>query len=1146
MSGPFGSSQWMYQSARDFYEFPLEQSLKFNDDDSSYLSWTPASAGNRKTWTWSGWVKRGNISLSAPATLFSAGTGGSGDSARLCLQFKQDDTLITDMGGIGQYNQSNSVYRDTSAWYHIVWKFDVTQSTAADRSILYVNGERISDQNLRSFTQNADHQVNAATVHRIGALTNVLTHWADLYLAEVNFIDGQALDPTSFGEFKSGVWIPKDPSGLTYGTNGFRLSFQNDTVSEGFNTVTYSGTSATHAINGIGFEPDFVWIKARTGGGNHYLTDAVRGTTKGLQTNLTASEVTNTDVITSFNSDGFTLGTDATSNNANISGRTYVAWCWDAGSGSAASNTDGSITSNVKANPDYGFSIVGYTGNGSTGATVGHGLNSAPEMLIVKNRDISDNWAVYHSGIGATHGINLNATTAAFDWDRYWNDTAPTSSVFTVGGPIVDAQVNGNGNDIIAYAFHSVTNYSKVGSYTGNGSTQTITTGFKPAFLLVRNATLSGVYWAIYDNTRDTQDPNNKRLFPNVSNAEESSTSVDEVTFTSTGFTVNSGGTANQNGATIIYYAVADTRDNAFWRDQSGNGNDWQPNNLTYQDSLPDSTTNNFAVLNPVIRPYTVTSVEAKSEGNLKISNTGSGVTGSGWATFNVNSGKWYYETVVVAAGGNIWIGWSNDATKAALGTYTAPLRDYGYTYKKDGNKCNNSATGTSYGASYTTGDIIGVALDIDAGTLEFYKNGVSQGVAFTGVSANGGFTAGASIDPATTTVVMNFGQDSSFAGNKPAQGNTDDNGIGDFYHPVPSGYLALAASNLPNPTIDPAQDDVPSDYFNTVAYSGNSTERTINVGFQPDFTWIKTRSRASNHNLVDAVRGVKKLLSSNNTDAELTEADTAGIDGFVSNGFTLEDATFYEDVNVTGQTYVAWNWLAGNGTSSNTDGSITSTVSVNQKAGFSVVSWTGNGSANQTAGHGLGVKPKLKITKSRSISENWVVTGELIGGTDYRMFLNSTAANGTAAGYYPADTSTTIGLSGTNVSAGHNQSGATYVSYVFAEVEGYSKFGSYTGNGSSDGPMIFTGHAPAWVMVKRTDSADDWSVWDNERGIINGANYYLNPNLSNAEVTGYQTINLLSNGFKITNTDGKFNASGGTYIYASFAEMPFRYSNAR
>ena len=604
MSGPFGSSQWMYNSGADFYNGVATQSARFDDGSSAYLSRTPSSAGDRRTYTLSFWVKRANIGI-ADCALFGVQTDASN---RVYIRWEADDTfkVYFAIGGSAYDNGTSMVFRDTSAWYHIVIAVDMDGSVNTDKLKIYVNGTN-QTVSYGATLPTSDTAMNSTSLHTLGKKDGA-SNFLDGYLSEVNFIDGTALDPTSFGETKNGVWIAKEYTG-SYGTNGFRLQFNqtgtgtassstigadtsgnanhwtssgivasdcdmpdspennfatfssidpsatstlsqgnlqasattsstavvnwqgdivngkyfvefyisdvgsnwtyigvasptalyvyrssdgnwynnssyvaygssyttgdiiglavdvsngtlewfkngvsqgsqtslsltdsyiyiapttsadtgtvianfgqdstfagattaggntdangigdfkysvptgalalctfnlpeptispnadNGTADDYFNTATYSGNSSTQNITSVGFQPDWVWIKSRSNASNHYLTDVVRGTSKGLQTNISNAEVTNTNVITSFNSDGFSLGDDATANVANITGRTYVSWNWKAG-GTAVSNTDGTITSSVSANTDAGFSIVAYQGNDASSATVGH------------------------------------------------------------------------------------------------------------------------------------------------------------------------------------------------------------------------------------------------------------------------------------------------------------------------------------------------------------------------------------------------------------------------------------------------------------------------------------------------------------------------------------------------------------------------------------------------------------------------------------------------------------------------------------------------------------------------------------------------------------------------------------------------------
>lgn len=325
--------------------------------------------------------------------------------------------------------------------------------------------------------------------------------------------------------------------------------------------------------------------------------------------------------------------------------------------------------------------------------------------------------------------------------------------------------------------------------------------------------------------------------------------------------------------------------------------------------------------------------------------------------------------------------------------------------------------------------------------------------------------------------------------------------------------------------------------YMQAITYTGTGSTQTIAVGFQPDFVWIKSRSAATDHKLTDSVRGATKALISDSTGAETT--DTNGVTAFTSNGFTIGSDSVY---NTNAATYVAWCWKAGTTSSSNTNGSITSTVSAGATQGFSVVTYTGTG-ANATVGHGLGVAPSMIILKQRNAVDYWVVWQTTLGSTGY-LLLNSTNGSSTAATYWNS-TLPTSSVFSLGSDSRPNGSGTTYVAYCFAAVKGFSAFGSYTGNGSSDGPFVYCGFRPRWVMIKRTDTTANWRILDTSRDTYNAEQYELYPNLSNAEGT-FTALDGLSNGFKIRNTDTAYNSSGGTYIYACFAENPFRNALAR
>lgn len=559
--------------------------------------------------------------------------------------------------------------------------------------------------------------------------------------------------------------------------------------------------------------------------------------------------------------------------------------------------------------------------------------------------------------------------------------------------------------------------------------------------------------------------------------------------------------------------------------DKSSKGNNWTTNNIsltagsTY-DWMKDTPTNNYCTLNPLYYDPPM----ALSSANLNSQTTTFGNWSGAGSTIAVSSGKWYWETTAVSA-----VNPGSEDLTAGIQNINLPLptsaggyASGSFTYITSGSKINNSVT-TAYGATWTNGDVIGVALDLDAGTLEFYKNGVSQGVAFTGLS--GTFTP--SVHHSSLSVAAcNFGQ-------RP------------YSYSVPSGYKSLCTNNLPTPAIVNAKK-----HFDIALYTGNATARSIstndsgnNLVFAPGLVWAKARTGgANNHVLFDSNRGVGNYLMSASTSAEVSNATM--LTSFNSNGFSVgTDST--TAINGNGLQLVSWLWKAGGGAVTNTQGSVTSQVSANPLAGFSIVTYTGTLSAagTFTVGHGLGVAPSMIITKSVNATSDWNVLHKSLASWSHTAYLNTIVVTDSSSwGARSAPTSTVFAA---NYTTGNGVNGHNHIAYCFTEISGYSKIGSYTGNGSADGPFLFCGFRPRWVLIKRIDAAANSRILDTARDTYNPAQFELYPNLTNAEQT-FSAIDILSNGFKVRNTDTSYNSSGGTYIFIAMAEVPFKYANAR
>ncbi len=599
-------------------------------------------------------------------------------------------------------------------------------------------------------------------------------------------------------------------------------------------------------------------------------------------------------------------------------------------------------------------------------------------------------------------------------------------------------------------------------------------------------------------------------------------------------------GAYGTNGFYVNFSDNSGTTSTTLGKDYSGNGNNWTPNNFSVtagagNDSLVDTPTSygtdtgvggevrgNYATLNPISNPngplFTL------SNGNLDYScsaSSGNAPKMSVTSSIAMSSGKWYCEATETSS--NSGFGVSSGIISG--GTANGP--QYAIAFGSGG-ASSSAATYSGTSPTFTTNDRIGLALDADARTLAIYKNGTLQGT-FSGLESSVNqwfFIQAPSASASASSAIWNFGQRA-------------------FAYTAPSGFKALCTQNLPTPTIGATSTTQANDYMNVVLYTGTgSSNARTGVGFQPDFVWIKERSGAADHGLYDAVRGVQKQIESNRGD-NLESTQTTGLTAFNSDGFTVGSLA---QLNTNTDTYVAWNWKANGAGSSNTAGTITSTVSANTTSGFSIVTYTGNGTSGATIGHGLGVTPSMIMIRVRNSDQfSWGVYHASVGNTA-GLYLNLTNAATTTSVFWN-NTSPTSSVFSVGNWGGVNGNTSTYVAYCFAAVAGYSAFGSYTGNGSADGPFVYTGFRPRYVLVKRTDTGGagfDWFIWDTARSTYNAASANLTANQSVAEgVTAYP-LDINSNGLKIRNSATAYNASGGTYIYACFAENPFKYSLAR
>jgi hypothetical protein len=1057
--------------------YQISRSLRFNSADSAYLSRTPGTAGDRKKWTWSGWVKRGALDGNRQV-LF--GTGDSGLYNSFEVEFFGDILRISDTGESGGTIdlRTTQVFRDCSAWGHLLVSLDTAQTTASDRANIYWNGVKITTFSTATYPGlSTTCLFNTTAAHGIGRAGVYNAQYLNGYLADIHFIDGQALTPSSFTEVSdtTGQLVPIAYTG-SYGTNGFHLPFSDNSTAAALGTDT-SGNSNNWTPNNFSV----------AGGPNTITTPA-------------SNAPPTVDCLVIAGGGGGSGGGGGAGGYLEQTGRTVNA-------GTSYSITIGEGSSGGLAQsdrPNGGNSVfdtiiaLGGGGGGkdnSTGRSGGSGSGGG-----------ATNTGNY-SGGAATQGNSGGATGYGFA-----GGTAPSSSgpypaaggggAGAVGGsPSANVATSGDGG---AGRASSITGTSVIrGGGGGGGNSSTSTPG--------AGGSGGGGGGATAGNA-NTGGGGGGGTSSVSGGAGGSGIVIIRYADTYADLTVGGGLTytyVNTGGYKIYSFTASATA-------AQSAGNDILVDTPTSY-GTPDTgvggeVRGNYCTLNPLDKGGGASAVN----GNLDLSFSSAGSIRS---TIGLSSGKWYWEATVGDISLTVGIAKGGTALSAYLGSQVNE-----WSYGQNASKITGGSS-SAYGATFTTGDVIGIAFDADNGTLTFYKNGSSQGTAFTGLTSGPYFPA-IGDNSATSGHASNFGQ-------RP------------FAYTAPSGFKALCTTNLPAPLVAK-----PNELMDVALWTGNGGNQSITLpgSFNPDLVWVKSRSNGQDHYLFDAVRGGASILRSNTTGAESTGTtylsfDTSGfssLNGLSSNGYT----------------YVGWAWDAGTSTDpSNTAGSITSQVRANVSAGFSVVTYTGNGNNSATVGHGLNLAPSMIIVKDRSAANHWAVVHtscSITGSTtivnpEYKMLrLDGTDAEFAYQNLVvsPGQSSTTFTLGNqVNVNGLNNN----YVAYCFAPVVGYSAALAWTGNGSNDGTMIYCGFSPRFWIFKRTDTTGDWWMIDTARSNTgNPVDEWLAANRSDAEYPNDGDFDFLSNGIKIRTTSTSVNASGGSYIGFAFAENPFQYSRAR
>ena len=1038
-----------------FYNKVATQSLRTTRGDTSYFYYTP-SAGDRMSGTFNYWVKGEDFTNTSLARYIFNAYGAQNEANFSFLHHSSTANMA--FGGYGvNYFYTSAFLRDETNWYNMMWTWDTPNGTQNNRQRAYLNGVELTSMGsgTRSgvrqelgFGGNFQHNFLANYYPPAGTGAD---SWIGGYHAYTTYVNGLALDPTAFGEFKNGVWIPKNyetkPSQISQGT-GTAIG----------DLTSQSGLAG--AFDGTRF---------------HSYADSAA-----------------------------TSGNQATG---------YIGKNW------GSSKT---ITGFILYSPTQ-FGFVGSTA--STFTVKLYGKNSAPS-------NSTDGTVLFTSSSVNDNLISTNGERGSI---KYFADTTITSEE-TISSFTTDT----------AYSYHwvTITPNSSASVHVGqlefyeDGNTYYGTGGFRLDF-----------------NSSDLNVSGSSRTDPYGSGTDQPNNTI---------------------------------------ADASGSGNHLtKTTNINVNDFTSNSPENNFANFSD-LNSNTNASI---TEGGLRTTMGGSGNYDVVRSDFGLSSGKWYWEIYVEERGYISSVGvdagykgnnvnaehWVTFGYGGWFITYNSSVAQYQVN--------QNSSGGTNWsGATLpANGDIVMIAIDVDNNKIWWGLNGTwynSSGTAnpATGTDARVTLTSDKTWHPMATLgtggagypnakIRFNFGQESTFQGGKSAGTNTDGNGNGLFQYAPPSGYLACCSANLPDLTIGPDSSTNTDDHFDTFLYTGtNATNRNLAVNnFTPDWVWLKARSQTDNHVVIDVLRKNGSNfpnLHPNNTDAEANDTHPKRI----TNGIQVSGGLY----DNSGVNFVVWNWKAGGDPDdvtgnfikdgvafTPTQGNIdANSISVNTTAGFSIVEFTSTVTSSSsesdpphTVAHGLGVKPRWVIIKDRDggAYPRWNVwhPGYQPDQTylNYQLWLHLTNASNNQ-GWTRADTGMTTNLFCLPTYQ-YTENGKDYIAYVFNEVEGFSKFGHYIGNNSTNGTYTFLGFRPKFLIIKRASDTGAWQLLDSKRNTFNSTDTYLYTPGNGAEVDGSGlstpiNVDFLSNGFKVRTTESVYNSSGATFIYMAFAEQPFKLSNAR